>query len=83
MGVLKNLINGLRGTVGPTATALQRSTSIYGSAYAPSAPTLHVPEELRRAVDEENLRKATSQPDTSDRTSKVRDAEACVQVTFN
>ena len=58
MGVLRKLIDGLRGTFGPTATALQQGTSIYGSAYAPSPPTLHVPEELRRAVDEENLRKA-------------------------
>jgi hypothetical protein len=67
MGVLRNLINGLRGAVGPSATALQRGRSIYGSAYAPAPPTLHVPEELRRAVDEENLRKATSERSGSER----------------
>jgi len=56
MGLLRRLVNGLRDSVGPAAKALQQGTSVYGSAYAPAPPDLVVPEELRRAVDEENHR---------------------------
>jgi hypothetical protein len=59
MGAFQRLIRSFRSSgIGP---AVQRGASIYGSAYAPAPPTLHVPEELRRAVDEENLRRAAEE----------------------
>ncbi|MFL6156355.1 MAG: hypothetical protein ACJ72D_09700 [Marmoricola sp.] len=56
MGALKKLVDGLRGSAGPAASTFQRVGSLYGSAYAPAPPELPVPEELRRAVAEEELR---------------------------
>lgn len=53
------LMNTLRSLFGDTFRAIQRvSSATYGSAYAPPPIEAPVPEELRRAVDEERARKA-------------------------
>lgn len=61
MGIFRKLVDSMRGTLGPTFTAMQSGNSIRGSAYAPAPPSLTVPEELRRAVDDE--RRAAAETD--------------------
>jgi hypothetical protein len=41
----------------------QRGRAAYGSAAAPQPLELHVPDELRRSVDEENERRMAEEPD--------------------
>jgi hypothetical protein len=47
------------------AVFTQVGRTLDGSAAYPAPPALRVPEELKRAVDEENRRKAADQPDVA------------------
>lgn len=54
VGLFKRLVDAFR----PMADIARVMRPIEGSAAWPSPPALHVPEDLKQAVDEENRRKA-------------------------
>jgi hypothetical protein len=66
VGVFSSLFKRLVDAFRPTADIARVMGPIEGSAAWPSPPALLVPEDLKRAVDEENRRKAARGQDTDE-----------------
>lgn len=62
VGLFKRLVDAFR----PAAGIAEVMRPIEGSAAWPSPPTLHVPEDLKQAVDEENRRRAAREQESAE-----------------